>query len=60
MRNRSHERRRDHATADVVDVALLYLEVFGLDATRRYLAMTDLPAAISERILQEKGALRQG
>lgn len=54
-----HERRRDQATADAVDVILLYLQVFGAGATRQYLPLTDIPAGIARRILAGEAVHRQ-
>jgi len=60
LKSRSlHERRHDQATADTVDVALLYLQVFGANATRQYLPLTDLPPAIVRRILAREGLRRR-
>lgn len=61
IRSRSlHERRRDAATADAVEIALLYLAVFGQPAARQYLALTEIPAAIARRLLtQDEGRRRR-
>jgi hypothetical protein len=60
LRSRSlNERRRDEATADTVEVALLYLRVFGHGAARQYLPLTDIPANIVRRILDQDGLRRR-
>lgn len=53
------DRRRDQATADTVDVALLYLDVFGNGAMRQYLPLTDIPRRIVQRIVAHHGQLRR-
>lgn len=60
IRSRSlNERRRDEATADAVEVALLYLEVFGCSGARQYLPLTDIPPAIARRVLAQDGQRRR-
>ncbi|MFP5390140.1 MAG: hypothetical protein ACLGI6_01135 [Gammaproteobacteria bacterium] len=60
LRSRNlYDRRVDLATAATVEVALIYLDVFGADATRQYLATTDIPSAIARRIVLDQGQRRQ-
>jgi|GEM_PF-6390719 len=52
------ERRTDNTTSDLVDVALLYYEVFGPRATKSYLVYSPLPTALCQRILHNSATFR--
>ncbi len=54
-----YDRRIDLATAAAVEVALIYMNVFGRAATRQYLPLTDIPPAIARRIVQHDGQRRR-
>ncbi len=54
-----YDRRVDLATAATVDIALIYMDVFGKAATRQYLPLTDIPPAIARRIVQHDAQRRR-
>lgn len=47
------ERRRDETTAMVVDVALIYRQVFGPAASLQYVVLAHIKAEVAERIFQD-------
>jgi hypothetical protein len=48
------ERRRDELTAMFVDVALIYRQVFGLDASLQYVVLARIKAEVAARIFQDR------
>lgn len=48
------ERRRDELTAMVVEVALIYRQVFGPAASLQYVALADIKAEVAGRIFLDR------
>lgn len=47
------ERRRDETTAMIVEVALIYRQVFGPAASLQYVVLAHIKAEVAERIFQD-------
>ena len=48
------ERRHDELTAMLVEVALIYRQVFGPAASLQYAVLADIKAEVAERIIEER------
>jgi hypothetical protein len=46
------ERRRDELSATLVEVALIYRQVFGPAASRQYAVLAGIKAAVAQRIFE--------